>query len=72
MLEAPRTAEWRLPKAQRKVVNALQKTFLLLLTATPVLLFTPSGEEGYNLHFCHMIINYDLPWNPMQIEQRIG
>ncbi len=39
---------------------------------TPVLLSTPTGGEGYNLHFCHVMINYDLPWNPMQIEQRIG
>jgi SNF2 family DNA or RNA helicase len=39
---------------------------------TPVLLSTPTGGEGYNLHFCHLMINYDLPWNPMQIEQRIG
>jgi superfamily II DNA or RNA helicase len=37
-----------------------------------VLLSTPTGGEGYNLHFCHVMINYDLPWNPMQIEQRIG
>jgi len=37
-----------------------------------VLLATPTGGEGYNLHFCHLMINYDLPWNPMQIEQRIG
>jgi len=38
----------------------------------PVLLATGIGGEGYNLQFCHMMINYDLPWNPMQIEQRIG
>ena len=28
--------------------------------------------EGLNLQFCHIIINYDLPWNPMRVEQRIG
>ena len=28
--------------------------------------------EGLNLQFCHVIVNYDLPWNPMKIEQRIG
>lgn len=38
----------------------------------PVLLATGTGGEGYNLQFCHAMINYDLPWNPMQIEQRIG
>jgi len=37
-----------------------------------VLLTTGSGGEGHNLQFCHNIINYDLPWNPMEIEQRIG
>ena len=38
----------------------------------PVLLSTGTGGEGHNLQFCHTMINYDLPWNPMQIEQRIG
>jgi SNF2 family DNA or RNA helicase len=37
-----------------------------------VLLATGSGGEGHNLQFCHVLINYDLPWNPMDIEQRIG
>jgi len=38
----------------------------------PVLLASGSGGEGYNLQFCNIMINYDLPWNPMEIEQRIG
>lgn len=37
-----------------------------------VLLTTEVGGEGRNLQFCHQMINYDLPWNPMKIEQRIG
>ncbi len=37
-----------------------------------VLLSTESGGEGKNLQFCSTLINYDLPWNPMKIEQRIG
>ncbi|WP_078391713.1 DEAD/DEAH box helicase [Shouchella patagoniensis] len=37
-----------------------------------VLIATEAGGEGINLQFCHHIINYDLPWNPMRIEQRIG
>jgi len=37
-----------------------------------VLLATGIGGEGHNLQFCHTLINYDLPWNPMEIEQRIG
>jgi len=37
-----------------------------------VLLSTGTGGEGYNLQFCQAMINFDLPWNPMAIEQRIG
>jgi superfamily II DNA or RNA helicase len=37
-----------------------------------VLLSTEIGSEGLNLQFCHRIVNFDLPWNPMRIEQRIG
>lgn len=33
---------------------------------------TESGGEGINLQFCHVLVNYDLPWNPMRIEQRVG
>ncbi len=36
------------------------------------LLLTHSGTEGRNLQFCHRLVNFDLPWNPMEIEQRIG
>ena len=39
---------------------------------TRILLSTESGSEGRNLQFCHAICNFDLPWNPMRIEQRIG
>jgi len=38
----------------------------------PILLSTESGGEGRNLQFCNTLINLDLPWNPMRIEQRIG
>ena len=37
-----------------------------------VLLSTEAGGEGRNLQFCRVVVNYDLPWNPMRIEQRIG
>ena len=37
-----------------------------------VLLSTESAGEGRNLQFCHRMVNVDLPWNPMQIEQRLG
>ncbi|HHU82886.1 MAG TPA: DEAD/DEAH box helicase [Firmicutes bacterium] len=38
----------------------------------PVLVCTEAGGEGINLQFCRTMINYDLPWNPMRLEQRIG
>jgi superfamily II DNA or RNA helicase len=38
----------------------------------PVLLCSESGGEGRNLQFCNTLINFDIPWNPMAIEQRIG
>ena len=38
----------------------------------PVLLSTESGGEGRNIQFCNTLINFDVPWNPMAIEQRIG
>ena len=40
--------------------------------AIDVLLFTEVGSEGLDYQFCDTMINYDLPWNPMRIEQRIG
>lgn len=37
-----------------------------------VLISTDAGGEGINLQFCHVVINFDIPWNPMRLEQRIG
>jgi len=37
-----------------------------------ILIATESAAEGINLQFCNLVINYDLPWNPQRIEQRIG
>lgn len=37
-----------------------------------ILIATESAAEGVNLQFCSLVINYDLPWNPQRIEQRIG
>ena len=37
-----------------------------------ILLSTEAGGEGRNFQFCHILVNYDLPWNPMKVEQRIG
>lgn len=42
-------------------------------TGTPILLATDAAGEGLNLHWkCHLMVNYELPWNPNRIEQRIG
>src|SRR5689334_9560136 len=38
----------------------------------PFLISTETGGEGRNLQFAHIVVNYDLPWNPMRVEQRIG
>ncbi|HXT69639.1 MAG TPA: SNF2-related protein [Vicinamibacterales bacterium] len=37
-----------------------------------VMIATEAGAEGINLQFCSLVVNYDLPWNPQRIEQRIG
>lgn len=41
-------------------------------TAGGVLVATDSISEGRNMQFCNVMVNYDLPWNPMKVEQRIG
>lgn len=48
--------------------NAIEK----FRTEQDVMICTQAGGEGLNLQFCHRLINYDLPWNPMKVEQRIG
>ncbi len=41
-------------------------------TDAQILISTEAGGEGRNLQFAHLLVNYDLPWNPMKVEQRIG
>lgn len=41
-------------------------------TGPQILISTEAGGEGRNFQFAHILINYDLPWNPMRVEQRIG
>ncbi|MHB2016220.1 MAG: SNF2-related protein [Candidatus Xenobia bacterium] len=41
-------------------------------TRTRILIATEAGAKGLNLQFCNCLVNYDLPWNPQRIEQRIG
>lgn len=45
---------------------------MLFQNQAQVLIATEAGGEGINLQFCSHVINFDLPWNPMRIEQRIG
>ncbi len=49
--------------------NAVMQEFK---TSTSIFISTDAGGEGLNLQFANIIINYDLPWNPMKIEQRCG
>lgn len=37
-----------------------------------IMIATEAGSEGLNMQFCSMVVNYDLPWNPQRVEQRIG
>ena len=39
---------------------------------TQIFISTDAGAEGLNLQFCNLLVNYDLPWNPQRVEQRIG
>jgi hypothetical protein len=41
-------------------------------TSAKIMIATEAAAEGINLQFCSMVVNYDLPWNPQRIEQRIG
>ena len=52
--------------------NIRQALIYSFKTETQVLLTTEAGAEGLNLQFCNIVINYDLPWNPQRVEQRIG
>lgn len=44
----------------------------LFRSRAQIMIATEAGGEGINLQFCHHMINFDLPWNPMRVEQRIG
>jgi len=55
-------------------MNAKEKdrAVALFKNEKQILISTEAGGEGRNLQFCHIVVNYDLPWNPMRVEQRIG
>lgn len=52
--------------------GAKQWTAHIFRQRAQVMVATESGGEGLNFQFCNAMINYDLPWNPMRLEQRIG
>ncbi len=53
---------------------SLRKALIWKFKALPeaLLITTEAGAEGINLQFCNIVVNYDLPWNPQRVEQRIG
>ena len=53
-------------------MDARSRTLQTFAQDARVLISTDAGGEGLNLQFCHVIVNFDMPWNPMRIEQRIG
>ena len=55
------------PGAKDRAIEEFKKN-----SGSQVLICTEAGGEGRNLQFCHLLVNYDLPWNPMKVEQRIG
>jgi len=52
---------------KNEIIDTFEKN-----TKCNVLLTTEVGSEGIDLQFCRVVVNYDLPWNPMRVEQRIG
>jgi len=63
-----------LPSRSAEVLNGEKNDWMkeLFQKHAQVLIATEAGGEGINLQFCNHIINFDLPWNPMRLEQRIG
>ena len=53
------------PESRRELVEQFRDRASILLS-------TDAGAEGLNLQFCNLVVNYDLPWNPQRVEQRIG
>ncbi|HLT31499.1 MAG TPA: SNF2-related protein [Myxococcaceae bacterium] len=53
------------PEERRQLVQDFREK-------TQILISTEAGAEGLNLQFCNLVVNYDLPWNPQRVEQRIG
>ena len=62
------------PQEQRRAREVAVRLALVheFRTRSKVFISTEAGAKGLNLQFCETVINYDLPWNPQRIEQRIG
>ena len=56
----------------RQTAAEKAQAVVLLRDQVPVMLCSEIGGEGHNLQFANTLINFDLPWNPMRIEQRVG
>jgi len=70
-------AGWRANKASgrasgSRAIDARAALIEHFRDSATILLATEAAAEGVNLQFCSLIVNYDLPWNPQRIEQRIG
>lgn len=59
-------------KNNNKAVNMKAAILEYFKENAQILVSTEAGAEGLNLQFCSLVINYDLPWNPQKVEQRIG
>lgn len=59
-------------KHNNKTVNMKAAILDYFRKNARILIATEAGAEGLNLQFCSLVINYDLPWNPQRVEQRIG
>lgn len=62
------------PTHEQPTGNILERTALVhyFKTRKKIFISTEAGAKGLNLQFCNALVNYDLPWNPQRIEQRIG
>lgn len=57
----------------RNVTNDKKQSLVdYFSSSAEIMIATEAGAEGINLQFCSLVVNYDMPWNPQRIEQRIG
>jgi SNF2 family DNA or RNA helicase len=72
----PETADWKTEVATihggMKIEERIQQEEKFKLPNVPIMVATDAAGEGLNLQFAHLMVNYELPWNPNRLEQRIG